>query len=445
MEPDVIIILSSGIVPYWNNKAKDISYKTTTYDYYDAYGTLGGHDRIRAGAILAKNFPLSKLMTTSSLGISDRPSHAKVAREELITLGVHASRIVLEENSNNLRSQLIETIRISEKHNWSNLLFITSEFHIARAQLMLDEVLIDKLKAVKIISSEGILLSDDDNFFNEFKKIKNSTKYITRIQNEESGVKAFREGSYCPSLKTLKTEKYEKKAILISGTSSGLGESFFKNLYNKDFDLYCLSRSFLTYQIDISSNENGIFLICCDLTKLDKLGGILEKLRQCLTVYKEIIFINNAGSILPVNKIGALNNDEIISSVNLNYIAPALIANMLLNLKEVSIKVLNISSGAANSPVDGWSTYCSAKAASKMFFDVLSFEVKNKKDYSVNQIDPGIIDTKIQCQIRNLSKDIFPKVNEFIEFKNSKKLLNPNDAALKIIKKYILNENSTAF
>jgi benzil reductase ((S)-benzoin forming) len=438
MEPDVVIILSSGVIPYWENTLNDISYKLSTYEHFDNFGTLGGKDRASAGAIIAKKFPLAKIIVTSSRSIDGAPSHAEVMRNELIVLGVNAGRITLEEISTNLTSQLSESIKISIKNKWLNLLFVTSEFHVARTQLMVDMTPLDQLKSVKITSSESVLISNDKNFSNEFQKIKKTKQYIKRIENERRGIKALKDGIYFPSPSILKTEKCEKKAILISGTSSGLGESFFKNLHGKDHDIFCLSRRFLPYQEEAGKNNNNAFLIHCDFTKLSKFSDNLKKIKKCLNIYKEIIYINNAGSILPVHQIGLMDNKEIISSVNVNYIAPILITNMLFTLRHVGIKVLNISSGAANNPIDGWSIYCSAKAGSRMFFDVLSLQILNNSKHSVNNIDLGILNTKIQSQIRNFDSDNFPRVDEFVDLNNKDLLLDPDEVACKIINKYIL-------
>ena len=436
MEKDVIIILSAGVIPYWENKINDISYKLTSYEHFDNFGTLGGKDRAIAGAIIAKKFPLAKILVTSSSAKEGAPSHAEVMRNELIFLGVNENRIILEQVSTNLTSQLKESINISKKNNWMNVLFLTSEFHVARTQLMVNMILFDQL-TVEIVSSESILIANDKNFLEEFKKIKKTKNYLKRIKNERSGIKALKEGFYFSSPHILKTEKCEKKAILISGTSSGLGEAFFKNLHGKDNDIFCLSRSFLPYQLDISKKNNNTFLICCDLSNLNKLLDNLEKIKRCLMIYKEIIFINNAATILPIDQIGSLDNNKIISSVNINFLASILITNMLFSLKNIEIKVLNISSGSSDKPLDGWSIYCSTKAGGRMFFNVLSLQIENDNRHSVVNIDPGVLNTKIQNQIRSFNHLKFPRVNEFINFNNKGLLLDPNEVAGKIINRYI--------
>ena len=438
MKPDVIIILSSGIIPYWENTLSDISYKLTTYEHYDNFGTLGGRDRACAGAIAAQKFTSAKIIVTSARAIEGAPSHAEVMRNELILLGVNASRIILEKISTNLSSQITESIKISTKNQWLNLLFITSEFHVPRTRLMVEIIASDQLKSVKVSSSESILIPNDRNFSIEFQKIKNNKQYTKRIENEERGIKAIKEGIYLPAPRILKKEKCDKSAILILETSSGLGESFFKNLHGKEYDVLCLSRRFLPYQEEISQNNNSTFLINYDPTKLNKFIDNLKKLKQCLMIYKKIVFINHVNSILPVRQTGSFDNVKIVSNVNRNYRAPILIKNMLLTLSEVEIKVLNISLGPSNNPLGGWSIYCSATTQGKIFSDDVSLRVINNISHSVNNSDPDILDTKLQVHVRNYNYDNFSGVNEFIDLNNRGGLLDLNDVADKVINKYIL-------
>lgn len=67
-----------------------------------------------------------------------------------------------------------------------------------------------------------------------------------------------------------------------------------------------------------------------------------------------------------------------------------------------------------------------------MFFDVLFLQIVNNIKYSVNNIYPEILNTKMQSQIRSFNRNNFPKVNEFVNFNNTGVLLDPNEVAIKI-------------
>ena len=72
---------------------------------------------------------------------------------------------------------------------------------------------------------------------------------------------------------------------------------------------------------------------------------------------------------------------------------------------------------------------CATKAGVKMFCDV--FALSNQKN--VLNIDPGVMDTAMQQEIRKSSVEEFPGVERFELLKQENKLKSPNQAAKEII------------
>ena len=59
--------------------------------------------------------------------------------------------------------------------------------------------------------------------------------------------------------------------------------------------------------------------------------------------------------------------------------------------------VVNISSGAAKRPIEGWSAYCSAKAGLDMATRTLALEQSRETNpVRVLSFAPGIVDTRMQ-------------------------------------------------
>lgn len=232
------------------------------------------------------------------------------------------------------------------------------------------------------------------------------------------------------------------KVIVLTGTSSGLGKAFFDLLCNEPFYLICLSRRFLPYQEDLATKrKKDIELLIHDLSKVDDFH-YESSLSDNLPSEKidEIIFINNAGVIEPIAGIGKLNRESILKSVNVNLVNPILITNTLSRICRslgAKLKVLNISTGAADRPIEGWSMYCATKAGSKMFFEVLREEVNKDVNVSIYHIDPGVMNTKMQEEIRSSGKDDFPLHDYFVNLKNKKQLAQPKEVAENIIDTFI--------
>lgn len=229
------------------------------------------------------------------------------------------------------------------------------------------------------------------------------------------------------------------KTVLLTGISSGLGQAFFDYLITKELNLCCISRRFLPYQQEIAQSKANISLVKHDLNDTDNLvSKINEALGLVLKLSEEIVFINNAGMINPIGGIGKLDEKALEESIKVNFHSPVLISNYLFSLSQDKIiKILNISSGAANYPIAGWPMYCSTKAGIKMFFDVLAEQFKNNQNVMVHNIDPGVMDTQMQTIIRKSGNDDFPMHEYFVGLKSDEKLLLPEQVAEKIMKEYL--------
>ena len=151
-------------------------------------------------------------------------------------------------------------------------------------------------------------------------------------------------------------------------------------------------------------------------------------------------FINNAGTVEPIGGIGALSEEALRQAAQINFVSPMLFCNRLVGLcrkKRQKLKIINISTGAANYPIAGWGSYCSTKAAFKMFLDVLAEQEKDGGCVEVIHVDPGVMDTGMQERIRSTSSDEFPRLAEFLTYKETGKLRAPEDVAHEIVQKYI--------
>lgn len=228
------------------------------------------------------------------------------------------------------------------------------------------------------------------------------------------------------------------KIIIITGTSQGLGKALFKYYDREGVVLYCLARRFLQEQ-RIAEKIKRAYLIKKDLTDLenDFLDELVMMLKKNINKNDEVIFFNNAGAIEPIGKIGSIENKKLKESIQVNFMAPILLVNSLVRIftkENIKMKIVNVTSGAANYPIEGWSGYCSAKAAVKMFLDVLKLQYSHNKDLRIYNIDPGVMNTNMQEKIRTASQDEFPNLKSFHDLYHRNQLKNPKDVVEEIIK-----------
>ena len=136
--------------------------------------------------------------------------------------------------------------------------------------------------------------------------------------------------------------------IIITGISRGLGKAVFDLLIQKtSIPITAIGRTFCPYQKELLKNEqlHRLQLIELNLSNLSKVDSI------CLNYADDILYINNAASIAPIGIIGELDTKMLIDTINCNYIAPILLSNSL-NKSAKTLNIINISTGAANRPIE---------------------------------------------------------------------------------------------
>jgi benzil reductase ((S)-benzoin forming) len=215
----------------------------------------------------------------------------------------------------------------------------------------------------------------------------------------------------------------------ITGTSKGLGKAITEQLL-KDENNFVFGYS----RNNVITHKNYYHKLI-DLNNLEALKKIQFPV---LNNPEKVVLVNNAGTVGDINHIGAMNNDQIIACYNINLIAPAIFTNNFVSAyKKLPNEklIVNISSGAGKSAIDGWSTYCSAKAGIDMFSKVLAEEINiDKTTIKVLSLAPGIIDTGMQTQIRNAKQTGFSNIDRFIEYKQNGDLASAEETAKKVIR-----------
>ena len=221
-----------------------------------------------------------------------------------------------------------------------------------------------------------------------------------------------------------------KTLFVITGTTRGLGEAFFKLLY-RDNILITINRNKINYDdhnVNITIDLSNITLN--NLQEFEKI--LLKKLVENI---KEVIFINNAFTLGKLSKIDELQNQDILNAINTNFVSSFLLIKSFINKTKtltLNKKILNISSGAAHKSIDGWSLYCSTKSAMEMVMNSISLEYP---DFTCSNIDPGVMNTEMQANIRNFKDSANNEY--FLKLYLNNELKDTLEVANKIIKKYI--------
>lgn len=224
--------------------------------------------------------------------------------------------------------------------------------------------------------------------------------------------------------------------IVITGGTKGLGAMLCEGLISRGKKVVSLART--------RGEVEGVDYITCDLGSLASLSEVISDLFLKINIhgYGSVTLINNAGIITPIQLLGELEAEGLIKAINVNLLAPMLLSNSFIKLtKEYSGKrsIINLTSGAALKPLRSWSTYSSAKAGLDAFS--LSLKADLGDQIRVVSIDPGVLDTQMQREIRSANSENFPDVKIFESFKSDNKLASPKLAAETLIE-FFLDDTS---
>ncbi|CDQ21160.1 benzil reductase ((S)-benzoin forming) [Halobacillus karajensis] len=221
---------------------------------------------------------------------------------------------------------------------------------------------------------------------------------------------------------------------IVTGASRGLGEAIARQYILQNVHVIAVSRSGNEELRSLAEKQGVDFHhISCDLSRLDELDKGLDQIAE-IAFQKEthyVYLVNNAGVIDPIETVGQLEADAVQKHMQVNVTAPILFVNRCLkeaNDLGVSLGIINITSGAAEKTIHGWSTYSSSKAAINRFTETLALE-QESKGHTIFAYSPGVMDTDMQGEIRSSSEDSFADVGKFRKLKEEGDLRSPDEVA----------------
>jgi len=228
------------------------------------------------------------------------------------------------------------------------------------------------------------------------------------------------------------------KILIITGGSKGIGKAIAQKYASENYTVYTLSRSIVDVQ--------NILQIGVDLTDLKETTKAFKMIFD--TFKKEsisrITFINNAGRLGKIAPVENLDSEDIAKTIQLNTTTPLVLSSLFIKLtqqRNSNKQLINISSGAAIKPYQGWVPYCASKAALDMMTKTIALEQSELKNgVKCVAIYPGVVDTEMQHHIRKSNEKDFKNVQRFIDLKENNELFTPDFVAHKIFEIDVKNQ-----
>ena len=196
----------------------------------------------------------------------------------------------------------------------------------------------------------------------------------------------------------------EKVLYIITGTTSGLGKELQKIFIKNNVNYIAINRT------------------VADLSKIPEVEKALEDLKANIQKkYNDhkVVFVNNAstlGEVLPLN---LCKSEDLISTINVNFVTPLLFFNALSSTGN-KWGLFNITSGASKTQNKYLGLYSTTKLAVENFVKFINMESEQNNCFATYNYDPGLVDTNMHTRL---------KTNKYFKNKKIEKVV-PKDAIM---------------
>jgi len=190
------------------------------------------------------------------------------------------------------------------------------------------------------------------------------------------------------------------KIALVTGASRGLGEGVARALAQQGVTVMLLARDGdLARKVarEIATAGGKAEALACDVSDYPSVERAVADTRQRLGGLD--ILVNNAGVIDPIAEVASSDPAAWARNIQINLIGAYYVVRAVLDgMLQSGGSMINVSSGAAHRPLEGWSSYCAGKAGLAMLTRSIALETGGR--LRIFGFSPGTIDTDMQVKIR---------------------------------------------
>jgi len=193
------------------------------------------------------------------------------------------------------------------------------------------------------------------------------------------------------------------KTILVTGAGRGIGAVLVGVLIANGARVFAgvLGKADPIWEQHLEGAE----VFDLDVTNLSSVNAAIARLPGELDV-----LINNAGTISPIGHLDEISSESLAKTFDVNVVGMHRMICAALPLLIASKGVIvNAGTGAATTPMEGWTAYCSSKAAARMLTQMCALELAKK---GVQSFFIGIppTDTAMQGEIRQAGLNPISKI-----------------------------------
>ncbi len=189
------------------------------------------------------------------------------------------------------------------------------------------------------------------------------------------------------------------KTVLITGASRGIGQAAAYAFADAGANVALIARS--VDEIAQTAGDIGqrALAIPCDVSRHTEVEAAVN---ATATAFGGLdVLIGNAGVVDPIGNLADTDPDAWgrLIDINVKGVYYGMRAVMPGMIQQGHGTILTVSSGAAHGPVEGWSAYCSSKAAAYMLTRAADNEAR-AQGLRIMGLSPGTVATEMQRKIK---------------------------------------------
>jgi NAD(P)-dependent dehydrogenase (short-subunit alcohol dehydrogenase family) len=183
------------------------------------------------------------------------------------------------------------------------------------------------------------------------------------------------------------------KVVAITGASRGIGAAAARAFAATGARVVLMARS--VSDLDALAAETGGLALPCDVADWASVEGAVA--RTVTTLGRLDVMVNNAGQIEPIAALAEADPSDWARAVQVNLTGTfhGLRAAIPVMRAQRAGTIINISSGAATQPLEGWSAYCASKAGALMLTRAAHLE-ESGNGLRILGLSPGTVATEMQ-------------------------------------------------
>lgn len=188
------------------------------------------------------------------------------------------------------------------------------------------------------------------------------------------------------------------QTALVTGAGKGLGAAIANALARRGAHVVVTARTSESASrvVDAINAHGG----AASAAVLD-VAGPAASIDRILADSQIDILVNNAGAIQPIARLADTDPETWARTIRINLIGAYRLVRAVLpgQIAAGGGRIINISTGAAQQALEGWSAYCASKAGLAMLTETIHCDHAGDNIRSFG-LAPGLVDTDMQATIR---------------------------------------------